>query len=150
MRPWQHVLEPLAGSLALAETLWFKPQLASPFNFGPPPHEAATVREVVEMAVNAYGKGEVTWGDGSRGPHEAGLLKLEIAKAQATLGFQPVWSLPEAVERTVLWYKRQSSGEDARRLCEADMEDFCFFSPQRTQRNTEGKTFCTLDTTNDF
>src|SRR5690606_13416873 len=50
VRPWQHVIEPLAGYLALAQHLWQHPGDASAFNFGPHPHEAACVREVIELA----------------------------------------------------------------------------------------------------
>ncbi len=35
IRPWQHVLEPLAGYLTLAQALWQRPALADSYNFGP-------------------------------------------------------------------------------------------------------------------
>ncbi len=37
VRPWQHVLEPLAGYLTLAQHLWERPALAGAYNFGPMP-----------------------------------------------------------------------------------------------------------------
>lgn len=119
-RPWQHVLEPLSGYIKLAENLWRQPALAGAYNFGPETHEAATVREVVQLAQSAYGRGQVTWGDGSQGPHEAGWLTLEIAKARALLGVKPRWSLAEAVQRTMRWYRLQLEGAGAREACEAD------------------------------
>ena len=117
MRPWQHVLEPIAGYLSLAEKLWQQPKLAGAYNFGPHTNEVATVREIVERAREAYGSGEVRFGDGSNGPHEANLLALETAKAQIVLGVQPKWSLSEAITRTIDWYIAQDSGTDARELC---------------------------------
>jgi CDP-glucose 4,6-dehydratase len=120
-RPWQHVLEPLAGYLMLAETLWDHPALAGPYNFGPATGEAATVRAVVDLARAAYGKGEVRWGDGTEGPHEAGMLALDIAKAQSTLGFTPLWTTAEAVGRSLAWYRAQRDGAAADRLCEAEI-----------------------------
>ena len=120
-RPWQHVLEPLCGYLKLAEQLWQQPALAGAYNFGPQTHEAATVREVVELAQSAYGKGQVLWGDGSEGPHEAGWLALEIAKARTTLGVKPHWSLLETVQRTMHWYRQQHQGVDAQTICAADI-----------------------------
>lgn len=119
-RPWQHVLEPLAGYLSLAEALWQNPALAEAYNFGPHTHEAATVQTVVELARGAYG-GEVSYGDGTAGPHEAGWLALEIAKARATLGFAPRWTLATAVERTMAWYRDQADGADARSLCDIEI-----------------------------
>lgn len=121
IRPWQHVLEPLAGYLKLAEKLWQQPTLAGAYNFGPVPHEAATVRELIKLARQAYGIGEVHFGDGSEGPHEAGWLALEIAKAKTLLDVTPRWTLAEAVNRTMHWYRTQHEGADARALCVAEI-----------------------------
>lgn len=121
IRPWQHVLEPLAGYLRLAEQLMDKPTLAGAWNFGPPSHEAATVRDVIDLARIAYGAGDVDYGDGSEGPHEAGWLALETAKARLTLGVKPRWPLTEAVTRTMHWYRRLADGADARQLCREDI-----------------------------
>lgn len=124
IRPWQHVLEPLAGYLQLAETLWQQPALAGAYNFGPQTHEAATVREVVELAQSAYGMGQVTWGDGTEGPHEAGWLALEVAKARTVLGVTPRWALAQSVQRTVHWYRQLHNGADALALCQADISNY--------------------------
>ena len=121
VRPWQHVLEPLSGYLKLAEQLWQYPELAGAYNFGPETSEAATVREVVQLAKRDYGVGQVSWGDGSDGPHEAGWLALEVAKARTVLGIKPRWSLREAVGQTMSWYRHQHEGGDARTLCETDI-----------------------------
>ncbi len=121
IRPWQHVLEPLAGYLTLARKLWEEPALAGAYNFGPQSGEAATVRDVVELARSAYGAGEVHFGDDSAGPHEAGWLALETAKARNALGLVPKWALSESVKRTMAWYRAQQQGADARRLCEAEI-----------------------------
>lgn len=124
IRPWQHVLEPLTGYMALAEKLWESPELAGAYNFGPETSEAATVREVVELAQSAYGRGEVLWGNGSEGPHEAGWLALEIAKARTVLGVTPRWRLTESVNHTMDWYRRLIAGEDAKALCLKDIEAY--------------------------
>lgn len=123
VRPWQHVLEPLAGYLVLAQRLWQLPALAGAYNFGPPPGEAASVREVVELARRAYGSGEVAFAAAS-GPHEAGWLALEIAHAREVLGFAPRWTLAEAVGRAMDWYRRAADGADARELCAADIDAY--------------------------
>lgn len=121
IRPWQHVLEPLSAYLTLAEKLWHQSELAGAYNFGPQTHEAATVREVVELARTAYGVGEVHYADGSQGLHEAGWLALETAKARVTLDVQPRWGLVEGVQRTMAWYRAQQQGADARALCETEI-----------------------------
>lgn len=121
IRPWQHVLEPLAGYLRLAEQLWEQPALADAYNFGPETHEAASVRDVIRLAQIAYGTGTVAWGGATEGPHEAGWLALEIAKARTVLGIQPRWPLPEAVQHTINWYRKQYDGADVLALCEEDI-----------------------------
>lgn len=121
IRPWQHVLEPLAGYLALAQKLWEQPGLAGSYNFGPLTDAAATVGEVAELARAAYGSGDVIFGDVGSGPHEAGWLALETAKARIALGVAPKWALAEAVSRTMVWYRAQQQGADVRALCHAEI-----------------------------
>lgn len=121
VRPWQHVLEPLAGYLVLAQRLWEEQGLAGAYNFGPQTHEAATVQDVVEQARRSYGAGAARYAQQDEGPHEAGWLALEIAKSRAALGVAPRWSLAESVGRTMAWYRAQHAGADARQLCEADI-----------------------------
>ncbi len=124
IRPWQHVLEPLAGYMALAQQLWARPELAGAYNFGPAPNQAATVREVVELAHIAYGTGEVSYQNDSPGPHEAGCLTLEVAKVRLALGVKPRLDLTRAVHDTLDWYRDQHQGADARALCEAQIAAF--------------------------
>jgi len=124
VRPWQHVLEPLAGYLALAQHLWERPALAGAYNFGPDTGGAVAVRDLVELARAAFGEGEVRYGAGDEGPHEAAWLALEAAKAESVLGVSPRWTLVEAVKRTLGWYRARCDGGDARALCAADIADF--------------------------
>ncbi|MFN7857867.1 MAG: CDP-glucose 4,6-dehydratase [Acidovorax sp.] len=121
-RPWQHVIEPLAAYLCLAERLWVEPARAGAYNFGPLPHEAATVGNVIKMAGCAYSESEVSYENNSKWPHEAGWLALETAHARQALGVAPRWGLNTAVERTMAWYRAQHGGADARALCFADID----------------------------
>jgi CDP-glucose 4,6-dehydratase len=41
--------------------------------------------------------------------HEANLLNLATDKAFHHLGWRPVWSFEETIERTVHWYKNANS-----------------------------------------
>jgi CDP-glucose 4,6-dehydratase len=123
-RPWQHVLEPLGGYLRLAERLFHDHAASSDFNFGPDPGDNATVRDVVEIARKAFGRGEVAWGVKRDALHEAGVLALDNSKAKDVLGIAPVWNLQTAVERTMRWYRHQLEGDDTRSLCEQDIEAF--------------------------
>jgi len=124
IRPWQHVLEPLAGYLTLAEQLWQRPALAGAYNFGPEPHETTTVHDVVELARNCYGRGEVSFGTGSGGPHEAEWLALDITKSSQSLGLNPRWTLAESIEKTMSWYRACGEGDEARELCVAQIAEY--------------------------
>lgn len=123
-RPWQHVIEPLCGYLGLAETIFEDPSAASDYNFGPEQKDVATVREVVNIARKAFGRGDVAWSIKRDSLHEAKTLALDNTKAKEDLGVFPVWGLRTAVERSMHWYHRQLDGEDARALCEEDIEAF--------------------------
>jgi CDP-glucose 4,6-dehydratase len=121
VRPWQHVLEPLGGYLILAQKLWEHPTLSGAYNFGPDPSEISTVRDIVELASNAFGNGDIHYGEIDEGPHEAGRLALENSKTRLSLGIAPLWSLPEAINRTMAWYRALDDGADALSLCQRDI-----------------------------
>lgn len=124
IRPWQHVLEPLAGYLTLAEKIWANSELAGAFNFGPETNSAATVKQVIQYANECYGRGEITYGETNSGPHEAGSLTLEIAKTTSLLGISPKWSLEQAIEHTMDWYLQFSNGADPNSLCSAEISEY--------------------------
>ncbi|MCX7817502.1 MAG: CDP-glucose 4,6-dehydratase [Syntrophales bacterium] len=125
IRPWQHVLEPLLGYIVLAQKLWDCPELSGPYNFGPATEEAIKVRDIVELCRLAYEEGEIIYRtDVDESPPEAGWLALETAKARNILGLRPHWRLPEAVERTMYWYKAHQQGADALNLCLDDIKAF--------------------------
>ncbi|MBV9961145.1 MAG: CDP-glucose 4,6-dehydratase [Parafilimonas sp.] len=109
VRPWQHVLEPLVGYLLLGGMLNDEPQkFSGAYNFGPLPNDHLSVKELVEVAIKTYGKGD--WKDVSdaSAPHEAGFLKLSIEKAQKELEWQPKLNAQQAIEWAVNWYKQSS------------------------------------------
>lgn len=107
-RPWQHVLEPLSGYLALAQALAHKPQLhGEAYNFGP---RAEQNRSVIEL-LGDLGK---LWGYTSTEQiyrvtanipfHEAGLLKLNCDKALFDLKWEPNLDYSETTRLVGDWY----------------------------------------------
>jgi CDP-glucose 4,6-dehydratase len=104
IRPWQFVLEPLAGYLHLGGKLLSDgTAYAEGWNFGPRDEGTLTVKEVVLQAIESWGNGRVEFDEGSH-PHEATLLTLDITKAQRRLGWQPVYTAKEAITHTMAWY----------------------------------------------
>ena len=110
-RPWQHVLDALAGYLTVAARLLDGDRVAEAWNFGPDADGVADVREVARTVVEAWGPGhpDFLFGDGS-GPREAGALALDSAKARARLGWRPRLDLRGAVGFTVDWYRAWAAG----------------------------------------
>jgi CDP-glucose 4,6-dehydratase len=122
VRPWQHVLEPLSGYMRLAECTWHQPELAGAYNIGPAADSAASVSEVVELARAAFGRGHWRADGRDPGPHETAHLTLDASRARTLLGVQPRWTLPQAVTRTMHWYRQVlHEGADARAVCLADI-----------------------------
>lgn len=106
-RPWQHVLEPTSGYMALAAALRKSPgdqRLVSAFNIGPTPEANQPVKRLVETALEHW-PGTWTSGTDPDAPHEASLLQLDNGKIQSILGWRPTWNFAEAVGRTVAWYR---------------------------------------------
>ncbi len=128
VRPWQHVLEPLAGYLLLAERLCGDDgaRFAEAWNFGPREEDARPVAWVVERLTELWGESApVRTRDASAAnPHEARYLKLDCSKARALLGWRPRWTIDEALAATVEWYRAQHAGADARRLVLGQIEAY--------------------------
>ncbi len=118
-RPWQLVLEPLGGYLALAMALAESPALdGEAFNFGPLAENDYSVEALIEAMREHWD--HVHW---ERAPdavdkvYEAGLLKLNCDKALHHLGWRPTYGFHETVAATMDWYRRFYTGE-------GNMQDF--------------------------
>jgi CDP-glucose 4,6-dehydratase len=109
-RPWQHVLECLNGYLQLgARLLEGEREFASAWNFGPDPEDNRTVAAVLE-GLRVHWP-ELRWHNAKANTlHEAQLLYLDSSKARSSLGWQPAWSLDEALVATASWYRRFLTG----------------------------------------
>src|SRR5450432_3428540 len=86
IRPWQFLLEPLRGYLALAERLAENPErFGSGWNFGPAEGDAQPVSEIADELVRLWGDGASWVRDRDVHPHESHWLKLDASKARAQL-----------------------------------------------------------------
>jgi len=106
-RPWQHVLEPLSGYLALGASLAETDENnGEAFNFGPAASQNYSVGQLIIEMANHWD--HVRWNDISQQQdnlYEAGLLKLNCDKALFDLKWQPTLQFEETVKMTVEWYK---------------------------------------------
>ena len=125
VRPWQFVLDCLAGYLTLAEKLYLEGRKYSgPWNFGPRLEDTLSVRELVERLVNTW-PGKTGWvQDSGSHPHEAGNLRLDTSKTMQRLHWKPRLSVLEALDQIVDWYRRYFEGAEPKALCFEQIERF--------------------------
>lgn len=127
VRPWQHVLEPLAGYLMLARALAGDggDAFARAWNFGPAAADDAAVIEVATRLADLWGGAAHVSADASAEHlHEAGLLRLDSARAHAELGWQPRWNLQQALAATVDWHRAWLAGDDASVAAKVQIRDY--------------------------
>ena len=123
VRPWQHVLDCLAGYLTLAEALATEPQVYSgDWNFGPAEPEPRPVSYVVEALGSHWGLARAWEHDNVVNPPEQDLLTLDVTKTATLLGRSSRLSLDESIRWVADWYRGFHDGQDARTLC-ADQID---------------------------
>ena len=125
VRPWQHVLEPLAGYVALAEKLSTQGSAwGEAWNFGPAESDTKPVQWIVEKMREVWGPGAAWEIDPKAHPHEARHLRLDIAKVESRLGWRPRWNLELGLRKTVEWYQAYQNGSDMRAVSQAQIGDY--------------------------
>ncbi len=133
LRPWQHVLEPLAGYLVLAQACATDPdRYAAAWNFGPADSDTVDVGTVVTLLCTAWGDGAAWTTDtpASQAPHEAGRLQLDTNKARVALGWSPRWRLSRAIDETVTWYRAFHDGASVEALRDLMTSQIASYSAQ--------------------
>lgn len=112
IRPWQHVLDALAGYLLLAEHLYRDgPDYGEGWNFGAPDEDARPVGWIVAEMQRLWGEPAEVVFDTVQQPHEAHFLKLDCAKARHRLHWRPLLKLNEALAWTVEGYRALATAQ---------------------------------------
>jgi CDP-glucose 4,6-dehydratase len=114
IRPWQHVVEPLQGYIALAEKLLSHDagKFATAYNFGPREDDARPVSWIAERMSYTWGNGASWFIEKDSDLHEAGWLKLDSSRACFDLGWRSKLQLGTALDWVTTWYKAQRDGKD--------------------------------------
>jgi CDP-glucose 4,6-dehydratase len=117
VRPWQHVLEPLAGYLTLAEHLSADPRgFGEGWNFGPSENDARPVSWIATRLAELWEPGGKWQASPGQQLHEAHTLTLDCSKARARLGWAPRLDLGTALEWVAEWYRCFHAGKDVASL----------------------------------
>lgn len=126
VRPWQHVLELLNGYLLLgARLLAGDDRAVGAWNFGPARSGEVAVGHLVEAALAAWGGNPIPVRVEPSAVAEAGILKLDTAKAEAALAWRPLLDVARTVRLTMDWYRAYSEHPGAARaLVETQIADY--------------------------
>lgn len=129
VRPWQHVVEPLAGYLLYAEALATRASMPLAMNFGPDESQQVAVADVVEFAAAAWHERQSgtrpRWRVEKRSDMpETALLTLDSTRAAEALGWEGRWDWQGAVSRTLAWYLAEQEGAEPAELVAADIDAY--------------------------
>lgn len=127
VRPWQHVLEPLAGYLMLAAgMIEGNRELDGAWNFGPDNAGVVDVETLLNAFRDAWKPSvlEVLFDRNDTTRPEAGILSLDSSKAKLGLGWRPRLTMEQAVALTTEWYRGHSAHADMRAFSERQIDDY--------------------------
>jgi CDP-glucose 4,6-dehydratase len=126
VRPWQHVLEPLAGYLALCERLSAgQRDCAEAWNFGPAAEDAKPVAWVVQRTLQLLGRPQEWLDQPDHRMPELETLMLDSGKARSRLGWQPRLRVDEALEWTAQWHRACQKGGDPKMVTLDQIKRYC-------------------------
>lgn len=124
-RPFQHVLEPLYAYLLIVMEQAGHRSLAGYYNIGPKEEDCINTGRLADAFVKHWGE-PAAWKNMAEpgAPHEASFLKLDCTKAREAFGWEPVWNVDKAIEKTVEWYKAWNAGENMGKFTEMQIKEF--------------------------
>lgn len=121
-RPFQHVLDCLAGYILIANFhSTSSPETPASFNFGP--DFSLSVEDVLEIFANEFGT-KANFQVVESHPIESISLALDSSYAKRKLGWRSRYSPEMTVKETATWYRLYSQGRNAQILCESSISNF--------------------------
>ena len=124
-RPYQHVLEPLAVYLMIAQKQYEDPKYQGYYNVGPDDCDCVITGELVTLFCKYWGQ-DAKWENHAEinAPHEANFLKLDCSKIKATFGWKPRWHMEECMDMTCRFSKVWLNGGDVAAEMDKEIEEF--------------------------
>lgn len=104
IRPWQHVLEPLAGYLLLAEKTFKKklPYEMENWNFGPDLQDCKSVKFIINQFKKRIPFTHKKLISRNK-KKETKLLRLDNSKSKKYLHWKPKWKLNDTIDKIIEW-----------------------------------------------
>ncbi len=101
-RPYQHVLESIFAYLTIAAFQAIDSKYSGSYNVGPSDEGNKTNEYMVKLFSKYWGSDfNYSIFHNDEEPHEANNLKLDCSLMRSVFGWKPVWSVEEAVQKTV-------------------------------------------------
>ena len=124
-RPYQHVLEPLAVYLTIAQKQYEDRSYAGYYNVGPDDCDCVTTGDLVTLFCKCWGDG-ASWENQAEpdAPHEANFLKLDCSKIKAVFGWKPRWHIQKCMEKTCAFSKVWLSGGNIPAEMDREINEF--------------------------
>ena len=124
-RPYQHVLEPLAVYLTIAQKQYEDSSYAGFYNVGPDDCDCVTTGELVSLFCEKWGD-RAAWENQAEAnaPHEASFLKLDCSRIKSVFGWKPRWHIEDAIEQTCRFSKAWLAGESISEEMDAEICEF--------------------------
>jgi CDP-glucose 4,6-dehydratase len=120
VRPWQYVLDVLAGYLLYAEAL-FRHDAPETLNFGPDPGTAVTTADLTQRLQDALGNRQ-GWTRSEASFPETATLLLDSRKAHDVLGWRARTNLDHALTWTAEWHRAAWNRQDMHRIGHAQIQ----------------------------
>lgn len=125
VRPWQHVLDPIAGYLLLGQALYeFGLSFSGAWNFGPGAQGEQSVAVIADTLTKLWGYPATWLHEAGNHPHEANFLKLSCKKAQDQLKWVPKWQLRDSLGFTIDWYRAYKMGHNMNQFSRAQITSY--------------------------
>jgi len=123
-RPWQHVLDSVAGYLLFAQSLASGQTLPPSLNFGPHPGQSVTVAELAQRLLTALGAPPDFEVERAAPLLEMRQLAVDSRCAGQTLGWRPRLSGQSMIDWTASWYQAVHNGQNARAITLAQIDRY--------------------------
>ena len=125
IRPWQFVLDPLAGYLSLAEKMWEnRKQFSKGWNFGPTNSKEETVEWIIKFLKEQLNEEIDLEINNSIQPHEEKYLRLDCSKATNQLGWESKMNLGKTLLWTMNWYAEYLKNNNVEEFTKKQIDEY--------------------------
>ncbi|MCH4154220.1 MAG: CDP-glucose 4,6-dehydratase [Saccharofermentans sp.] len=125
VRPYQHVLEPLAIYLTIAMKQYDDPSFQNYYNVGPDDCDCVNTGALADLFCRSWGDG-MGWDNRAEtgAPHEAGYLRLNCDRIKRVFGWKPTWHIEEGIIKTIEFSKVYLAGGDVPQEMDRQINEF--------------------------